>query len=240
LTSYATEGDLFSWVERADCAECVYERQAKNIVIQVAEAVRWLHELGIAHRDLSLENISVTKLEGNTLAKIIDFGAATTSRYCGVDESRGKLTYQAPEMHVGGYDAYVARNFAFGVIVFATMAQDFPWMSTEPGRCKYYCYLRQQGLKASLKARHSCKQPSCRLIEVLSPSCVDTMHGLLQADPSARMSLGETCGINQGRASFWQTVRAQEEALAPGVDTRAGSTRVCERELPLDASTQAI
>ena len=50
LTSYATEGDLSSWVERAGGADCVYESQAKHILIQVAQAVRWLRELDIRQK----------------------------------------------------------------------------------------------------------------------------------------------------------------------------------------------
>jgi serine/threonine protein kinase len=210
VSSFATEGDLFSWVDRSGCAGHEHEARAKPIVVQVFFAVWWLHELGIAHRDLSLENILLTKQGDNHLVKIIDFGAATASRHCGEDESRGKRNYQAPEMHAGGYDAFAADSFALGVVLFATMAHDFPWTSTAPDACKLYGYAQRNGLRALLKARRARKQPSRRLIEVLSPTLVDAIEGLSQADPDARLNLGEACRTDHGQSSFWATPWAQE------------------------------
>jgi len=210
VSSFATEGDLFSWVDRSGCAGREHEARAKPIVIQVFYAVWWLHELGIAHRDLSLENILLTKDQDNHVVKIIDFGAATASRHCGEDESRGKRNYQAPEMHKGGYDAFAADNFALGVVLFATMAHDFPWTSTGPGACKHFGYAQRHGLRALFKARRARKQPSRRLIEVLSPTLVDAIDGLCEVDPDARLNLGEACCTDHGKDSFWGMPWAQE------------------------------
>jgi serine/threonine protein kinase len=214
VSSFATEGDLFTWVDRSSCAGREHEVRAKPIVIQVFFAVWWLHELGIAHRDLSLENILLTKHEGNHLVKIIDFGAATNYRHCGEGECRGKRNYQAPEMHAGEYDALAADTFALGVVLFSTMAHDFPWTSTVPRACKHYGYSRRSGLRALLKARRARKQPSRKLIEVLSPTLVDAIEGLSRADPDVRLNLGEACRADHGQASFWGTPWAQEPSIS--------------------------
>jgi len=210
VSSFATEGDLFSWVDFSGCAGRDHEVRAKPIVIQVFFAVWWLHELGIAHRDLSLENILLTKQGEDHVVKIIDFGAATALRHCGEGECRGKRNYQAPEMHTGGYDAFAADSFALGVVLFATMAHDFPWTSTKAGACKHYSYAQRNGLRALLTARRARKEPSRRLIEVLSPTLVDTIEGLSQANPSLRLNLGEACRTGSGKSSFWSTPWAQE------------------------------
>ncbi|CAK0788360.1 unnamed protein product, partial [Prorocentrum cordatum] len=94
---------------------------------------------------------------GDHVVKIIDFGAATALRHCGEGECRGKRNYQAPEMHTGGYDAFAADSFALGVVLFATMAHDFPWTSTKAGACKHYSYAQRNGLRALLTARRARK-----------------------------------------------------------------------------------
>lgn len=50
------------------------------LVAQIFSAVRWLHNLGIAHRDISLENILLAGPSEGARVKIIDFGLATLTR----------------------------------------------------------------------------------------------------------------------------------------------------------------
>ena len=100
------------------------------IVGQIFTAVCWLHDLGVAHRDLSLENILLTDNGGSMQVKLIDFGMSTTQRVC-KRELRGKQSYQAPEMHGPEYDAFLADEFALGVVLFAMAVQDYPWTSTK-------------------------------------------------------------------------------------------------------------
>lgn len=213
VSEFATEGDLFSWVDRADSAGLAYEAEIRPISLQIFAAVRCLHELGIAHRDLSIENILLTKVaDGQLAVKIIDFGAATAVRMCNHGGLRGKKAYQAPEMHLGAYDAFAVDNFALGVVLFATAAQDYPWSSTEPGSCVCYDFCRIEGLKAFAKARRSRKLPESSLADVLSPGLLDTLEGLLEEDPDSRMNIGETRWRGGERASFWDSAWVREAA----------------------------
>jgi serine/threonine protein kinase len=52
------------------------EQESKHIIKQVIDAVSYLHEMNICHRDLKLENIMFDKVGGFDV-KLIDFGFAT-------------------------------------------------------------------------------------------------------------------------------------------------------------------
>ena len=54
------------------------ETLVKNIMHGIFNGVEYLHSIGIAHRDIKLENVMITKdRKGRPLPKIIDFGLST-------------------------------------------------------------------------------------------------------------------------------------------------------------------
>jgi serine/threonine protein kinase len=216
VSSLAADGDLFSWIDQSDGLVQHHEDEMKPVITQICSAVRALHDLGIAHRDISLENILLTTVQNRKMVKLIDFGAATAKRTCQAGEIRGKRTYQAPEMHEGSYDPFSSDNFALGVVLLTLTAQEYPWTSTEPGVCKRYTYLQHVGLRPFLTrflARSCRKQLEASLSQVLSPGLVDTVEGLLCADPDSRLTLGETVWVNEDRACVWTMPWFAEQAM---------------------------
>jgi len=202
VTSLATRGDLFCWCDCDPKPGRAREEAMKPIVAQIATGVRWLHDLGIAHRDLSLENILLTEEEDKLHVKLIDFGMVTLSRRCR-REVRGKRSYQAPEMHADAeYDAYLSDAFALGVVTFAMAAQDYPWTSTKRNACQLYEYVSLFGFRKFLEKRRLRKGNGERLIEIFSPSLVDALDGLLESEPRERVTLGELC-FGKDRPSCW-------------------------------------
>lgn len=206
VTSLATKGDLFSW--SMDCPAPGAKREAlmKPIFRQVFHAVQMLHEIGVAHRDLSLENILLTEDEsGFTQVKIIDFAMSTVSSRCR-GEARGKVIYRAPEMHgASAYDPFLADAFALGVVLFAAAARDYPWSSTRKS-CKSFNYVCEHGLRKLLEQRKLRNGSDARLLQVLSTSLVELLEGLLALRPDRRLGLGALrLGEDQGRSSVWDT-----------------------------------
>ena len=62
-------------------------------------AVRYLHEYGIVHRDLKLENIMMTDTTDRACPKICDFGLAKMlAPNQKADEKFGTLGYISPEV----------------------------------------------------------------------------------------------------------------------------------------------
>ena len=53
-------------------------RQRVELVINVCRGVRHAHEKGILHRDLKPSNVLVTEFDGRPVAKVIDFGIASS------------------------------------------------------------------------------------------------------------------------------------------------------------------
>eukprot|EP00929_Paragymnodinium_shiwhaense_P071297 TRINITY_DN3625_c0_g1_i1.p1 TRINITY_DN3625_c0_g1~~TRINITY_DN3625_c0_g1_i1.p1 ORF type:complete len:421 (+),score=130.16 TRINITY_DN3625_c0_g1_i1:135-1397(+) len=210
VASLASEGDLFGWCDNDPKPGKERETIMKPIVLQVFDAVRWIHMLGIAHRDISLENILLTEDgNGQMIVKLIDFGMGTLKRWC-VKEVRGKQSYQCPEMHSDGeYDALLADAFAVGVSIFAMGVQDYPWISTKRNSCQLFEYVSAFGFTKLLERRKLRKGNGERLVEVLSPEFVKLVTGLVNFDPKERHAFGELCwsvdeakGVKK-RGSVW-------------------------------------
>eukprot|EP00930_Biecheleria_cincta_P001997 TRINITY_DN103076_c0_g1_i1.p1 TRINITY_DN103076_c0_g1~~TRINITY_DN103076_c0_g1_i1.p1 ORF type:complete len:413 (+),score=51.24 TRINITY_DN103076_c0_g1_i1:111-1349(+) len=192
-SSLATKGDLFAWCEKDPKPGAAREEVMIPLAVQIFSAVRLLHELGIAHRDLSLENILLTEVEGDTRVQLIDFGMSTTTRFCR-KEVRGKQSYQAPEMHVAAqYDAYLADAFSLGVVIFAMAVQDYPWTSTKKNTCQLFEYITTFGFQKFLKKRKLRKGKGEHLSEVFSAELADLLQGMIHVDSTQRLCLGESC-----------------------------------------------
>eukprot|EP00929_Paragymnodinium_shiwhaense_P065490 TRINITY_DN32822_c0_g1_i1.p1 TRINITY_DN32822_c0_g1~~TRINITY_DN32822_c0_g1_i1.p1 ORF type:complete len:559 (-),score=108.08 TRINITY_DN32822_c0_g1_i1:142-1725(-) len=212
VSSFGSQGDLFGWCGFQSKPGHARESLMLPILAQVLQALRWLHDSGISHRDLSLENVLLTDDgNGGSLVQLIDFGMATTRRICSCSEARGKLVYRCPEMHGADdefYDAFQADAFALGVLAFAMASQDYPWRSTEPGTCHYFEHISTEGFRRFLELRKAKAGNGKRLIDVFSPSLVDLMEGLLALEPENRFTLGEAC---------WEAEKAEDEVLRPSV-----------------------
>jgi len=202
VTSFATEGDLFSWCEVGVSPGRDREVVVQPVARQMVEGIQQLHDYGIVHRDLSLENILMSKLDDDSLhIRIIDFSMASTSRRfrnC----VRGKASYQAPELHMDGeYDAYLSDAFSVGVTLYAVLLKDYPWLSTRPGGCKCFEYVKKYGFRAYLTKR-KLRNSTQKVAEFMSEPLVALLEGLLHFDPAERLTLGER-SWGGSRKSVW-------------------------------------
>eukprot|EP00929_Paragymnodinium_shiwhaense_P008672 TRINITY_DN112635_c0_g1_i1.p1 TRINITY_DN112635_c0_g1~~TRINITY_DN112635_c0_g1_i1.p1 ORF type:complete len:416 (+),score=114.40 TRINITY_DN112635_c0_g1_i1:182-1429(+) len=234
VSGLATGGDLFGWCDTDPRPGKDREAIMKPVVGQICDAVRWIHTLGIAHRDISLENILLTEdSDGQSMIKLIDFGMGTLKRWC-VREVRGKQSYQAPEMHKDAeYDAYLADAFAVGVVIYGMAVQDYPWISTKRGQCQLFEYVSGFGFRKLLERRKLRKGNGERLLEVMTPQIVDLLDGLLQLEHKERMAFGEPQWAaeeakNGGkpRASVWD----QDWLCEPGARRWPAALRQNEKD----------
>eukprot|EP01117_Protostelium_nocturnum_P013864 TRINITY_DN5217_c1_g1_i2.p1 TRINITY_DN5217_c1_g1~~TRINITY_DN5217_c1_g1_i2.p1 ORF type:complete len:275 (+),score=89.81 TRINITY_DN5217_c1_g1_i2:330-1154(+) len=109
------------------------EEEAKGIVLQIINAVEYLHANGIAHRDLKPENILCETLPDSTedfrreRIKVADFGLSKMFSREDLMTQCGSPTYVAPEvLSSKTYDKAVDM-WAIGVITFVMLTGCFPF-----------------------------------------------------------------------------------------------------------------
>jgi len=191
VSALATEGDLFSWLSAGPKPGAEREAMLRPIMAQAFKAVAWLHDLGIAHCDISLENLLLTTEGDKPVVKLIDFGASTFARSS--LQVAGKPSYMAPEIHEGTeYDPFLVDAFSLGVVLFSLAACAYPWNSTRPGHCKMFDFIRTRGLRPYMQRRKLHVQGgSVSLAEAFSPALTSLLEGLLAMRPAERLTLGE-------------------------------------------------
>ena len=97
---------------------------------QICDGVEYLHELGLAHRDLKLDNCVMTT---NNVVKLIDFGTAVVFHYPGGAHQRasgivGSDPYLAPEVITQeSYDPRKTDVWSVAIIFMCMILRRFPW-----------------------------------------------------------------------------------------------------------------
>ena len=134
-------GDLHDLLSRSGGG--LKEDETRNVMYQLLSAIAYLHDEGIIHRDLKLENVLMTTKSARALVKLSDFGFAkrtdalairggggavpSTQRQKKRDTVLGTLEYMAPELaHRGNYDVHVD-VYACGIIMYALLAGRLPF-----------------------------------------------------------------------------------------------------------------
>lgn len=206
-TAYANGGDMFSWCQVGIPPGPAREVALAPLAVQILSGMKSLHDMNLAHRDISLENILLTTAgsQGNRSEeiRIIDFGMSSSTRMF-QNAVSGKASYQAPELHTPDeYDAYLSDTFALGVTLYAMLMQDYPWLSTKPGGCKCFEYVRDHGFRSYIMKRKA-RGTDKKVAQLMSEPFTNLLEGMLALDPEERLTLGEkSWDRKSGRRSVW-------------------------------------
>jgi serine/threonine protein kinase len=104
---------------------------------EVFEGLGYLHEIGIVHRDLKLDNIMMTLAANDSLIengtpKIIDFGLATVLMPKETrTEGYGTIAYCSPEVILRRPYSYQTDVWSMGVVFYILLSGFFPFMALE-------------------------------------------------------------------------------------------------------------
>lgn len=207
VASFATEGNLLGWCIQADLAiGPEREKAILPLASQLCSAVRMLHDLGIAHRSVSLANVLLSKNAGKTSLKLIGFGTASLGRLSETPVC-GQHIYWAPEVSLaeGAHDAFLADNFAVGVVLLVLTARAYPWKSTvEKDACPQWALCKTGGAVAVLRALNTSWKEGQNVLDMISPGLVEVLTGLLQPDVQKRLCLGEECYKTSKMRPVWE------------------------------------
>jgi hypothetical protein len=93
------------------------EVQILEIILQVAQGIKYLHSIGIVHRDIKPDNIGISNINGQVVAKVVDFGL---SEVCFeneiLTEPCGTIYFCAPEIIKRKY-TNSADIWSFGILI---------------------------------------------------------------------------------------------------------------------------
>lgn len=214
---FCPHGDLFGLIERKGALP---EPAAVVYFHQIVGGLERLHSLGLAHHDMSLENLM---LDDDRAAVVIDFGMTvktgvssrnflapvvpastptTGDEYYAVPLRPstgwpcrcGKLLYMAPELFEPArpFDVFAADVWALGIILFLLLTGMPPWDAARgpSSNDMRYVYIRDGKLKDLLDAWH---------IE-LSKDAPDLLQRLLDANPRTRITIPQI-----KRHVWWRT-----------------------------------
>jgi serine/threonine protein kinase len=182
VIEYCERGDLYEFAktqpaQRLACAE------ALGIIEQVAAGIAFLHAQGIAHRDVSLENVL---LDSNGVCKLSDFGLAVNAELpCRT--RAGKTYYMAPEVEAAAragdgyaYDARGADVWSLGMLLFILISGS-PLVSEASADISAFATIEHAGVGEILDAWGAA--------ETLWPSAIALLEGMLQVDPARRLDI---------------------------------------------------
>ncbi|ORX58162.1 Pkinase-domain-containing protein [Hesseltinella vesiculosa] len=148
---------------------------------QLLDGVSFMHRMGIAHRDLKLDNLVISSFG---ILKIIDFGCSIVFRSpFGNDTdslSRGVFgsdPYIAPEQHTQpAYDPRLSDVWSCAIIYICMMIRRFPWRHSRTCDPSF---------------QHFASQPltSFRLLKLLPRQSRPIIASMLEIQPKRRSSL---------------------------------------------------
>lgn len=229
VMEYCPQGELFGLVERKymkpEDKQCIFK--------QVLRGVDYLHEHGIAHRDIKLENLLMTD---NGYIKITDFGVSevfcgehpgvrSSQGECGKNMHEARLStpgicgskpYIAPEVLAckDEYDPAKLDVWSCGILYLTLCLNGQPWQSTSKNELNYRIFM--EGWEAFLD-----RSPDGPIDENSYPLCGPiftqlTSNGqrrcilrMLHPDPNKR------CTINDALHDRWVK---KVECCSPDLD----------------------
>ena len=174
IQEYISNGELLNFLENPENKN-ITEQTICKLYQQLISGIEYLYEIGIAHRDLKLENIL---LNYNNDIKIIDFGLS--NKYNKDNEellwsSCGSPCYAAPEMIKGDkYHGVDTDIWSSGIILYLMLCKSFPF--NDRNNSKLY----QKILSGKFI-----------LPNYLSNDAKDLLIKLLKVNPDERIKLNE-------------------------------------------------
>lgn len=225
---YAEQGDLLTFILAKGPID---ENQSRIWGRQMALALQYLHEAGIAHRDLKCENVLITT---NFNVKMSDFGfarhvskkdamAELCKTFC------GSFDYASPEILKGEpYNAKISDMWSYGVLLYVMLNKSMPYK----GKTKAV-YEQQMARKWQFRSRVRNK---------LSEQAKTIIGSLLEPNPAIRWTVAEAliCDWFMDNPKLRALTADECEALTEARSITGGSNDVLEVKSKLKVSDSDV
>ncbi|HET6611638.1 MAG TPA: serine/threonine-protein kinase [Kofleriaceae bacterium] len=187
-------------------------RAACEIMLQVAEALHYIHARNIVHCDIKAENILVCELPGakrrRQIVKLLDFGLArSTSSVRNTSTLSGTPHYVAPERIRGERAGPQSDIYGLGILFYELVTGKVPW----------------SGPVSKILAHHietPPVPPSRRIKDGLDPAPEQLILRALEKDPRNR---------HKDMAAFIYELHTVMDMLGFGKRNRGGQTKIVRR-----------
>lgn len=128
VTQLATGGELFDRIVNQGRFS---EHDASLVVVQMVEAIQYLHSIDIVHRDLKPENILYLTPDQESNVVLADFGIAKKLQSPSekLTSSAGSFGYAAPEVIIGSGHGKPCDIWSLGVITYTVLCGYLPFRS---------------------------------------------------------------------------------------------------------------
>ena len=225
IMEFADGGELYDHIEQEGP---ISESRAWDLFGQIVLGLRHIHDAGIAHRDLTLENVMYSR---SGVCKLIDFGMSLRlprvpnddkENYCGNDDKSrpimmippqgtcGKPNYIAPEVleNTENLNPQVSDIWSLGVLLFI-MLTGVPPVTAAYALDDRYRLICNGGLGAMIRQWGFS----------LSMEAVDLLHNLLRPNPSDRLTIKEILEhpwIKKHSATSTRSMQDQRNSIAHG------------------------
>ncbi|ETW04376.1 CAMK/CAMKL/MARK protein kinase [Aphanomyces invadans] len=176
VLEYCSQGELFDLVINCPNGRLSL-KQSQEYFFQIASAVSFMHARGVAHCDLSLENVLVNS-QGE--CKLCDFGLATDLHKVKVD-AVGKFFYMAPEMYLKScFAPGPADVWSLGIMLFI-MVTGTPLFKKANDDDPTFDYFQENGLR--------CMLAWWNMDHLFPESVLDLLERMLEVNPTKRMTM---------------------------------------------------
>jgi len=189
LMEYCSGGDLYARVPYV-------ESQAANIITQLCSAIGHMHDNGIIHRDIKMENIMFESNDPMAKIKLLDFGLSKKylpgmymSDWCGT------VYTMSPQVIEGVYTSK-ADCWSIGVIAFLLLCNEKPFRGK-----------RSEVIRKIQRCQYNFNSPGWGNV---SKDAKDFVEALLTKDAKKRLSAEEALQHSWLKKKDFETVSSKE------------------------------
>ncbi|CAK8685465.1 unnamed protein product [Clavelina lepadiformis] len=174
-------GELFNQIqERAESA--FTEREAAEIMRDIGSAIKYLHDLNIAHRDVKPENLLYSSKGSDAVLKLTDFGFAKITSKNSLNTPCYTPYYVAPEVLGPEHYDKSCDMWSIGVIMYILLCGFPPFYS-------YHGLAISPGMKKRIRnGQYSFPDPEWSAVSAEGKSLI---RQLLNTDPEKRMNIND-------------------------------------------------